>query len=54
MNQLDETGSLVAGKRADLILIDRDVLTVPVAELEVAKVIWTMFGGRIVSGQAPS
>ena len=54
LNQLDETGSLVPGKRADLILIDRDVLTVPVAELEVAKVVWTMFGGKIVSGQAPS
>jgi len=38
------------GKRADLILIDRDVLTVPVLELEDAKVDWTMFGGKIVSG----
>ena len=54
LNKLDETGSLVPGKRADLILIDRDVLTVAVAELEVAKVVWTMFGGKIVAGQAPS
>jgi predicted amidohydrolase YtcJ len=53
LNQLHETGSLVPGKRADLILIDRDVLTVPVAELESATVVWTMFGGKIVSGQAP-
>jgi predicted amidohydrolase YtcJ len=53
LNQLDEVGSLAAGKRANLILVDRDVLTVPVAELNGAKVLWTMFGGKIVSGQAP-
>ena len=53
LNQLDEIGSLAPGKRADLVLIDRDVLTVPVAELKMAAVVWTMFGGRIVSGQAP-
>jgi predicted amidohydrolase YtcJ len=53
LNQLDEIGSLAPGKRADMILIDRDVLTVPVAELNGAKVVWTMFEGRIVFGQAP-
>jgi predicted amidohydrolase YtcJ len=53
LNQLDEIGSLAPGKRADMILIDRDVLTVPVPELNGAKVLWTMFGGKIVSGQAP-
>jgi predicted amidohydrolase YtcJ len=53
LNQLDEIGSLAPDKRADLILIDRDVLTVPVPELNDAKVLWTMFGGKIVSGQAP-
>src|SRR5262249_20317346 len=53
LNQLDEIGSLAHGKRAYLILIDRDVLTVPVAELEGAAVVWTMFGGITVSGQAP-
>jgi len=53
LNRLDEIGSLAPGKRADLVLIDRDVLTVPVAELEDAAVVWTMFGGKIVSGQAP-
>ena len=53
LNQLDEIGSLAPGKRADMILVDRDVLTVPVAELNGAKVVWTMFGGKIVFGQAP-
>jgi predicted amidohydrolase YtcJ len=53
LNQLDEIGSLAPGKRADLTLVDRDVLTVPAAELEGAAVLWTMLGGKIISGQAP-
>jgi predicted amidohydrolase YtcJ len=53
LNQLDEIGSLAPGKRADLVLVDRDVLTVPDAELKSAAVVWTMFGGKVVSGQAP-
>jgi predicted amidohydrolase YtcJ len=53
LNQLDEIGSLAPDKRADMILVDRDVLTVPVAELKDAKVVWTMFGGKVVSGEAP-
>ena len=53
LNQLDEIGSIANGKRADLVLVDRDVLTVPVAELKDAKILWTMFGGRIVYGTGP-
>jgi predicted amidohydrolase YtcJ len=53
LNQLDEIGSIAPGKRADLVLVDRDVLTVPVAEVKDAKVLWTMFGGRVVYGTRP-
>jgi predicted amidohydrolase YtcJ len=53
LNQLDEIGSIAPGKRADLVLVDRDLLTVPVAEVKDAKVLWTMFGGRIVYGTMP-
>jgi predicted amidohydrolase YtcJ len=53
LNQLDKIGSIAPGKRADLVLVDRDVLTVPVAEVKGAKVVWTMFGGRIVYGTGP-
>ncbi len=53
LNQLDEIGSIAPGKRADLVLVDRDVLTVPVADVKDAKVLWTMFGGRIVYGATP-
>jgi predicted amidohydrolase YtcJ len=53
LNQLDEIGSIAVGKRADLVLVDRDVLTVPVDEVKDAKVLWTMFGGKIVYGTGP-
>ncbi len=53
LNQLAQFGSLAPGKRADLVLVDRDVLTVPVAELGGSKVLWTMFGGKIVYGTGP-
>lgn len=53
LNQLAEIGSLAPGKRADLVLVDRDVLTVPVAEMKDAKVLWTMFGGKIIYGNGP-
>ncbi len=42
----DEIGSIAAGKLADLVLVDRDVLTVPAEELKEAKVVWTLFGGK--------
>ena len=53
LNQLDEIGSIAVGKKADLVLVDRDVLTVQVAEVKDTKVLWTMFGGRIIYGTAP-
>jgi predicted amidohydrolase YtcJ len=48
MNERELIGSITAGKQADLILVDRDVLTVPAEELRAAKVVWTMVGGNIV------
>ena len=48
MNMLDTIGSITPGKRADLIVIDRDVLTVSPEELRDAKILWTMVAGKIV------
>lgn len=53
LDQLDRIGTLAPGKQADLVLIDRDVLTVPAQDLRDAKVLWTMLGGRIIYGQQP-
>ena len=48
LNMLDKIGTIKPGKQADLVLVDRDVMTVPVEELKETKVLWTMFGGKIV------
>jgi len=53
LGQGNDIGTITAGKRADLALIDRDVLTVPAAQLKKAAVVFTMFGGRIVYGHEP-
>lgn len=41
-------GSLEPGKFADLIIIDRDILTCPVDDVRHTKVLMTMVGGKIV------
>ena len=48
MNMLRAIGSIAPGKRADLILLDRDVLTISPEEMRDTKVLWTMVGGKIV------
>jgi predicted amidohydrolase YtcJ len=41
-------GSLEAGKLADFIVIDRDILTCPVKEVRDTKVLLTVVGGKVV------
>ena len=48
MNMLDSMGTISPGKRADLILIDRDVLTDSPDEMRDAKILWTMVAGNTV------
>lgn len=45
---MDTLGSIAPGKRADLILLDRDVLTVSPEQMRETKVLWTMVGGKTV------
>ena len=45
---LDSIGVIAAGKRADLVLLDRDVLTVSPEEMRDTKVVWTMVAGKVV------
>jgi len=42
------TGSLEAGKLADLIVLDRDVLEIPAEDIARVKVLRTVVGGRVV------
>jgi predicted amidohydrolase YtcJ len=44
----DRKGSLEAGKLADLIMIDRDILKCPVDEVRSTKVLLTLVGGKAV------
>jgi predicted amidohydrolase YtcJ len=53
MNQLSSIGTITPGKQADLVLVDRDVLTVSSEELKDTKVLWTMFGGKVVYRAGP-
>ena len=43
-----ELGSLEPGKLADVVVLDRDYLTVPEEEISELKVVMTMVGGKIV------
>ena len=48
LHQDAETGSLETGKLADLIVLDRNVLTVPAEQIAQTTVLLTMVGGRQV------
>jgi predicted amidohydrolase YtcJ len=52
--QENNLGSIQAGKLADLVVLDRDYLTVPADQIKDIRAVMTMVGGRIVyeSGQA--
>ncbi|MFF7778242.1 amidohydrolase [Streptomyces tanashiensis] len=50
VNGLDDTGSLRPGHLADLVVLDRDVLTGPPEEIAEARVERTYVGGQLVHG----
>jgi predicted amidohydrolase YtcJ len=55
--QDDRTGSIEAGKLADLIVVDRNLFAIPPAQISDTKVLLTLFGGKPIYGdwslQAP-
>jgi predicted amidohydrolase YtcJ len=42
------SGSITVGKKADFVLVDRDVFLVSSDVIRDTKVIWTMFAGNII------
>jgi hypothetical protein len=45
-----QTGSIEVGKRADLVLLDRDLFATPPAGISETSVVATLFGGEVVHG----
>jgi predicted amidohydrolase YtcJ len=45
---MDSIGTIAPGKRADLVLLDRDIFTVSPEEMRDTKVLWTIVGGNAV------
>ena len=51
VNFLDEkVGSIEIGKQADLVILDRNLFAIPTLEINEAKVVATLFEGRLVYG----
>lgn len=50
--QEDNLGSLEVGKQADLVVLDRDYMSVPAAEIKDIRPVMTMLGGRVVYAAA--
>jgi hypothetical protein len=48
LRQDRETGSIEPGKLADLIILDRNTLTIPADEVAKLKVLLTVVGGKVV------
>lgn len=52
-NHDDKVGSLKPGKLADLIVLSKDIFSMPASSISSARVLMTMVGGKIVFGQDP-
>ena len=48
MHHDERTGSIEVGKRADMVVLDRDLFEIPVTEINEAQVLWTFLDGDIV------
>lgn len=48
MNIEDSVGSIEVGKRADMIILDKNIVDIPAKEISSAKVLVTLFDGKVV------
>lgn len=52
MHQEDKVGSIEVGKRADIVVLDRNLFEIPATEISDASVRFTIFDGEIVYRQS--
>jgi len=51
LNRLEkQTGSIEVGKFADLVVLDRNLFAIPATDISRARVVVTMFQGKVVHG----
>ena len=48
-----DPGTLESGKLADLVVLDRDYMTIPVDDIRKIQPVMTMMGGRVVYAEKP-
>jgi predicted amidohydrolase YtcJ len=48
MHHDERTGSIEVGKRADMVVLNRDLFEIPATEIDEARVLWTFLDGDIV------
>lgn len=48
MHQEDQTGSIEAGKRADIVVLDRNLLEIPATEISEVQVVMTLLDGEVI------
>jgi len=48
MHQEDRVGSIETGKRADMVVLDRDLFKIPATELSEVQVVMTLLDGEII------
>ena len=54
MHQEDKVGSIDVGKRADIVVLDRNLFDLPATEINDASVRFTIFDGEVVYRQPPT
>ncbi len=52
MHQEDKTGSIDVGKRADIVVLGRNLFAIPATEINEASVLFTIFDGEVVYRQS--
>ncbi len=48
-----KTGSIEAGKLADLVVLDRDIFAIPPVQIPQARVLYTIVGGKVIYRSVP-